>query len=368
MKCKYCHKPAGFFSTKHKECEQKHFATIEELRKIFSRRFFINESKSSFTNYNEAKEELANTISSGYISDDIFDGIVTDSLNDLLKKKAVMLDYIGFKTFMFSIPEHLKQKVLNTSHYNDFWANYFFLKFLTVQNDEEEKIKEYQALMKEVKINDSVSKSINESLLLVLSKKINEYLEDGIIDNNEEEQISKFLEYSSLSDTATLYKSSAYQRLIQSLILRDIQEGKDVEKRLIVGNLPILLGKKEQLLWVFKDVKGYEEKTGRKYVGGSSGVSMRVCKGVYYRVGASKGHSIEYQYQNDLGRGVFIITNKNLYFIGDKQVKMGISKVLSYKPYSDGIELVKDGANPKPYTFVGFDSWFVVNAMQLLVE
>ncbi len=222
--------------------------------------------------------------------------------------------------------------------------------------------------MKEVKINDSVSKSINESLLLVLSKKINEYLEDGIIDNNEEEQISKFLEYSSLSDTATLYKSSAYQRLIQSLILRDIQEGKDVEKRLLVGNLPILLGKKEQLLWVFKDVKGYEEKTGRKYVGGSSGVSMRVCKGVYYRVGASKGHSIEYQYQNDLGRGVFIITNKNLYFIGDKQVKMGISKVLSYKPYSDGIELVKDGANPKPYTFVGFDSWFVVNAMQLLVE
>lgn len=29
---------------------------------------------------------------------------------------------------------------------------------------------------------------------------------------------------------------------------------------------------------------------------------------------------------------------------------------------------VKDGANPKPYTFVGFDSWFVVNVMQLLVD
>lgn len=368
MKCKYCHKPAGFFSTKHKECEQKHFATIEELRKIFSGRFFLNESKSSFTNYNEAKEELANTISSGYISNDIFDKIITDALNDLLDKKAPIINYVGFKTFILSIPENLKQEVLNTSRYNDFWAGYFFSKFLILQNDDEEKIKEYQTLMQEVKINDAVSKSINDSLILVLSIKINKYLADGIIDNNEEEDINKFLGYSSLSNSAALYNSSAYHKLIQSLILRDIQEGKEVEKRFNVKNLPILLGKKEQLLWVFKEVKGYEEKNGRKYVGGSNGVSMRVCKGVYYRVGANKGHSIEYKYYNEMGSGVFIITNKNLYFIGDKQVKISISKVLSFKPYSDGIELVKDGANPKPYTFVGFDSWFVINAMQLLVE
>lgn len=368
MKCKYCHKPAGFLRTKHKECEQKHIFSIEEIKKVINERFFLNQSKALFTNHNEAKEEFAGIISRGYISDDEFDEIVANILNDILKGKASVADINDFKTFILSIPENLKQKVLNTSHYNDFWAQYFSAKFSHWQNQDEEKIKEYQTLMKEVKINDTVSASINNGLLSVLSTKINEYLADGIIDNDEEEQISKFLEYTSLSDTATLYKSSAYQRLVQSLILRDIQEGKDVEKRLLVGNLPILLGKKEQLLWVFKDVNGYEEKTGRKYIGGSNGVSMRVCKGVYYRVGASKGHSVEYQYQNDLGKGVFIITNKNLYFIGSKQVKLGIQKILSFEPYSDGIVLVKDGATPKPYTFVGFDSWFVVNAMQLLVE
>lgn len=368
MKCKYCHKSAGLFSTKHKECEQKHFATIEEIKKTLNERFFLNQSKVSFTNYNEAKEELANIISCGYISDKEFDKIVIDALNDILDKKAPIINYVGFKTFILSIPENLKEEVLNTSRYNDFWAGYFFSESLILQNDDEEKIKEYQTLMQEVKINDAVSTSINDNLLLVLSIKINKYLADGIIDNNEEEEISKFLGYSSLSNSAALYNSSAYHKLIQSLILRDIQEGKEVEKRFNVKNLPILLGKKEQLLWVFQNVKGYEEKTGRRYVGGSRGISMRVCKGVYYRVGASKGHSIEYQYHNELGSGVFIVTNKNLYFIGDKQVKISISKVLSFKPYSDGIELVKDGANPKPYTFVGFDSWFVVNAMQLLVE
>ena len=129
-----------------------------------------------------------------------------------------------------------------------------------------------------------------------------------------------------------------------------------------------MLGKKENVLWVFKNVEGYEEKTGHKYIGGSNGVSMRICKGVYYHVGASKGHSVAYQYQTPLGRGIFVVTNKYLYFLGVKQVKLSISKILYFEPYSDGIVLVKDGTNPKPYTFIGFDSWFVVNAMQLLVE
>ena len=170
-----------------------------------------------------------------------------------------------------------------------------------------------------------------------------------------------------LSGTSSLYDSTSYQKLVQSLVLRDIQEGKTVE-RIKIDNLPLLLGKKENVLWVFKNVEGYEEKTGHKYIGGSNGVSMRICKGVYYHVGASKGHSVAYQYQTPLGRGIFVVTNKYLYFLGVKQVKLSISKILSFEPYSDGIVLVKDGTNPKPYTFIGFDSWFVVNAMQLLVE
>ena len=92
MKCKYCHKPAGFFSTKHKECEQKHFASIEEIRKILSERFFLAKSKYLFTNYNETKEELASIISSGYISDNDFDNIVVEVLNKFLKEKSPIIN------------------------------------------------------------------------------------------------------------------------------------------------------------------------------------------------------------------------------------------------------------------------------------
>lgn len=34
MKCKYCHKPVGLFSSKHKECELKHFALLSEIKEI----------------------------------------------------------------------------------------------------------------------------------------------------------------------------------------------------------------------------------------------------------------------------------------------------------------------------------------------
>ena len=198
--------------------------------------------------------------------------------------------------------------------------------------------------------------------LVAFEQKVNKALEDGIIDRQEEQELKKLIEIS-----PSLQKSEAYTKVMQSLVLRDIEEGRDFE-RISADGLPILLGKSERLLWAYSGIEGYERKTGSQYTAGSNGVSLRICKGVYYRIGASKGHSQPYDYQKSLGLGKFIITNKAIYFVGDNHAKILFSKVLSFKPYSDGITIVKDGANPKPYTFVGFDPWFLVNAMQLLAE
>ena len=53
--------------------------------------------------------------------------------------------------------------------------------------------------------------------------------------------------------------------------------------------LPFNLMKSEDLVWVFKDVDYFVEKTRTHYKGGSQGVSVRVMKGVYYRTGGFKG-------------------------------------------------------------------------------
>ena len=360
MKCKYCHQSAGFFSFKHKECEQKHLESMNEIKNVILEKL----SYSSCVEYDSLKDELSMIISSGFITEKDFDKNVNNLLNELLKNLVPSVDGFALKTFINSLPVKLRKNITNTEYYKDFWANFFKLYYL---DGGDNRIDDYKELMQSIKDNKIISTRIDKTLISVLETKILDFLSDGIIDYEEEKEVDRYLENTNLSQSDLLQDSNAFHKFMQSLILRDIQEGKEVT-RLQVDKLPILLGKKEQLLWIFKNVQGYEEKTGRKYVGGSRGVSMKVCKGVYYRVGASRGHSVEYQYQKDLGKGVFIVTNKNMYFIGVHQVKMGFSKVLSFEPYSDGLLLVKDGATPKPYTFIGFDSWFVVNAMQLLVN
>ena len=208
--------------------------------------------------------------------------------------------------------------------------------------------------------------SVEKNALSVFEQKVNEFLSDGIIDRKEERELMMLVEELQLSD-AVLQECEPYVKLMQSLVLRDIEEGRDFE-RVHVENLSILLSKNERLLWAYSNIEGYERKTGSRYTAGSNGVSLKICKGVYYRVGASKGYSQPYEYQKHLGNGEFIITNKGIYFVGDNHAKLLFSKILSFEPYSDGITIVKDGASPKPYTFVGFDPWFLINAMQLLAD
>jgi len=39
--------------------------------------------------------------------------------------------------------------------------------------------------------------------------------------------------------------------------------------------------------------------------------------------------------------------------------------MIGVTPYSDGIEIHRDGANAKRLTFQGFDSWFLMNIISL---
>lgn len=219
---------------------------------------------------------------------------------------------------------------------------------------------------KSAKADTAIRKKENEALD-IFAQQVDEYLADDIIDRNEERELKKLIEKLGISESPRLQESDGFKKFMQALILRDLREGNDTE-RIHIDDLSILLRKDEKVLWMDGNVNGYERKTGSKYTAGLSGVSLKVCKGVYYRVGASKGYSTPYEYEKDLGNGELIITDKAIYFTGNNQVKISYSKILSFNPYRNGITITKDGANPKSYTFTGFESWFVINAMQLLAD
>jgi hypothetical protein len=120
----------------------------------------------------------------------------------------------------------------------------------------------------------------------------------------------------------------------------------------------------EQLVWVFAGVKYLEDKTRRHYVGGSSGVSVRVAKGLYYRASAFRGDPVETTERVLVDTGTLAVTTKHVYFDGPaKSFRIRHDKIVSFTPYSDGVAITRDAQTAKPQIFITGDGWFTHNLL-----
>jgi hypothetical protein len=194
-------------------------------------------------------------------------------------------------------------------------------------------------------------------------------LDDSVITWKEEDFLGEFRDHFALSQDE-LDSHGAYSKLVKSAVIREIIQGKLPNKITIVGILPFNFQKSESLIWVFKNVEYYELRTKRQYEGGSSGISVRVAKGLYYRVGGFQGHSIDRQENTHVGTGILAITNEHIYFSasGISAFKIAYEKIVSFTPYSDGIGIVRDVITAKPQTFVTGDGWFTYNLLSNLAK
>lgn len=205
----------------------------------------------------------------------------------------------------------------------------------------------------------------NEKVHLALSngweKAVDHYLEDGILSAEEESQLTSFSDRFSLKQD-DLDNKGMYTRFVRAGVLRDLTEGKVPQRIRVSGQLPFNLQKAETLIWVFPDVAYYEDKKRRHFVGGTHGVSIRIAKGVYYRVGAFRGQPVETTERVHMGTGVLGVTNKHLYFAGgQKSIRIKYDKIVSYIPFDDGIGIHRDASTAKPQVFVTGDGWFTYN-------
>jgi hypothetical protein len=135
----------------------------------------------------------------------------------------------------------------------------------------------------------------------------------------------------------------------KAAVLRDILNGVIPQRVTINGEIPINFQKGEQIVWVFPDSQYLEDKTQRRYVGGSQGVSIRVMKGVYYRTGVFRGQTVEHTERVHVDTGLVVITNKNIYFTGPhKSLRVPYAKIISFQPFGDGFGIIRDAASAKP--------------------
>jgi len=190
-------------------------------------------------------------------------------------------------------------------------------------------------------------------------------LESSAISPAQESQLASFMKATDLTQQ-DLNARGLWSRMVKGCVLSDIVSG-NLKSRVAAGALPFNLQKGEILLWIFPGCRYAAEKAHRSYVGRSSGVSVRIARGLYYRVGAFKGHPVETTSLDQVDTGILAITQKNLYFAGPHATfRIGIAKIVSLIPYSDGFGLFRDRANAKREVFFVDDPWFVHNLLSHL--
>jgi hypothetical protein len=197
-----------------------------------------------------------------------------------------------------------------------------------------------------------------------MSQLVDAALADHMLAAEEEKRVVELR--NELSLTNDDFGASAH-KLVKAAILRDLDEGRLPQRLELDGFVSINLGRGEQIIWLFQGVRYLTTRTKSRYVGGSHGVSFRIMKGIYYRVGAHAGERIDTPFLSDEGTGNLFVTDRALYFVSPtKTTKVPASKIASIKPYSDGVEVMRDTPTAKPQIFMVDDPWFAVNLITRL--
>jgi len=186
-------------------------------------------------------------------------------------------------------------------------------------------------------------------------------LEDSVLTAEEETTLLRAAEHLGWKQD-DLYANGAFAKLVQAGVLRDLMEGKLPSRYEVKGQLPFNFQKGEELLWAFPGVQYYEVRTRRTFVGGSQGFSVRVARGVYYRVGGFRGEAVQNAETVLVDTGLVGVTQKHLYFAGPlKSFRVRFDKIVSFTPYSDGIGFQRDALTAKPQALLTGDGWFIYN-------
>lgn len=200
-------------------------------------------------------------------------------------------------------------------------------------------------------------------IVLSVEGEMEHYLEDGLLTHAEEHAVEELARRFDIQSDG-LDEDSIWAKKNKFSALRDLTEGK-LPVRFANMQVPFRLMKSEDLVWVFDSVDYGVIKTRREFRGGSTGVSVRIARGVYLRQGAFKGRQVEVEEPVHVDTGLLGITTKHIYFAGpSRSFRIRHSKIVSLTPYSDGLGLTRDTASAKPETFRVNDGWFLYNLLQ----
>lgn len=176
---------------------------------------------------------------------------------------------------------------------------------------------------------------------------------DRLVTKEEKETLAGIKEYLAIPDSDVLKTDLD---LVRRELMWELEKGHLGQ----IANPGIPMQGNEIAHIVFDEVDFHQERVVKtEYVGGSRGVSIRIMKGVSYRVGGHRGQRVSTTALVQIDTGRVVLTSKRFVFSGtSKAFSIPAKKVLSYTPYADGASIVKDSiaVSNKPYVFTVDDA------------
>ena len=195
-----------------------------------------------------------------------------------------------------------------------------------------------------------------------LDAAVTKSMDDGIFSEEEEETLLELMSHWGLK--ASSFSTKSTKLLTRGRLIRRLING-EVKPVFGAKGLPFNFQKKEVLIWGWGDMPISELKTKSKIVGRSSGVSIRIMKGVYWRTGGFQGERVSTQELTKLGVAIVAVTSKHLYYsVGNTTKRIKHDKIISIEPYSDAVAIGLDGARANPLCFYTDNPWFFANVIQ----
>lgn len=313
--CRYCGKNAGLFSFYHKECKEKWEQGVAELLAEIHAYF-----KGQAT-MNMILRKVSLLRQTSFIKDE-----------DVIKQSEIAIRLYADSLQLPITPQHLQLVDV-------------YIKGIGIRRD----------VLNANGCLNYLGKKLYSSVLA-------SFYNEGVPSDKIERRLKHVEALLPVTDADK--KEAGIERMAQSVLLQQIQQG--VIPQSIPLSFPVVLGKNETALWCYDNVTMFLEKIEKEYVGGHSGFSIRVMKGVRYNTGKMNARPVEHTTMANCGTGALVITNKHILFCSNQQsMKLPYTKIIGISPYSDGIEVHRDGKASR-IAFQGFDSWFVSNLLPLL--
>ncbi len=121
------------------------------------------------------------------------------------------------------------------------------------------------------------------------------------------------------------------------------------------GQSPVILKKDEAISIIMDNINLQEPRAVRQTHAAYGGPTIRVAKGVSFRIGGASARSESHEEIRVIDNGKLVLTNKRLIFIGTKRtVNIDLRKIMAIVPYKDGIESQRENKQ-KPEYFTGTD-------------